>query len=192
MAIFRFERIGKNIIWEIDDKKNRIVSKPFDYRNKITDKTLLKEIDEYLDSYCDDEDEGEEVSFRIATKLKRRVFTNDILMFEDVEVQDVYKILMYSDYADAVFWDDEGSCVGGTYGLHYFTFSIQLKEELDEWQNSFEAHCTTWDAENWHKYNARGIELASKVKNELGDLVELEYDKPYEDPSFKKSERIKI
>ncbi len=192
MAIYRFEVLGKNIIWEIESVERRAGSKPIDHQDFITNKALVEEIDNFMRTYYDDENLKETDSFKIATKLKRSVFMNDVLMFGYMEVQNVYQILMFSDYSDAIFWDDEGACVGGSYGLHYFNFSKELEEELKDWQHGFEEDCGRWDADSWIKYNARGIELAKKVKNELGDMIDLDYEKPFEDPSFKKGERIKI
>ncbi len=65
-----------------------------------------------------------------------------------------------------------------------FGVSKALQSELGEWAIIFENKCPepTFDWEGW---NAKGLSLAKRLKQEVGDKYLVEYHYPMEDPRFK-------
>ena len=95
------------------------------------------------------------------------------------------KILMLPDYADALFWDEEGCCIGGydTIWLGEDNNEIEidlssikgLKEWFVEWDVETLSQTHHWTDEQWREWWAKGVELAKAVNKLLPDNVYLDY-----------------
>ncbi len=186
MKIYGFQKQENHVLVEIDNKENRFPCKPVDHNNLVNDELLLAEIENFLKTTFEDKLEEERVAFTLAVKLKAVVFKDDILMFEKEEIKPLYKTIVMSDFSEAIFWDEEGCCVGGSEGPYSFKISKELQRELREWHQKFKVYpYQDYSEFDWASYHTRGIELAKKVESEFGDLIEIIYQKPFEDPNNK-------
>jgi hypothetical protein len=101
-------------------------------------------------------------------------------------------IVIYADYGMCPYaWrkksSDLTSYVGGDIADAYYGLSkvlgtsIELDEAFSDWSHRFNQPDseTTLD---WDKFHYDGIELAQRLKAELGDRFEVEYHPPWEDP----------
>lgn len=61
--------------------------------------------------------------------------------------------------------------------------SKELETDFAEWVTKFERDCDKPDFE-WDAFNRRGIELARKLKKEIGNRFDIEYRIPIEDPRW--------
>jgi hypothetical protein len=82
----------------------------------------------------------------------------------------------------------------GWYGKH--PISHGLLSDFIVWANEFDGS-RLYDREvsnqfDWPAFHTRGLELAKRLKNELGNDVRVYYEKPFEDPSHETSGRIEI
>jgi len=114
----------------------------------------------------------------------------------------IYTIM--PDYAGAFGWvianGDESQGVGpnhadtsGWYGEH--PISRGLQEAFACWQDLFEAAPMLDDGTiglEWDKFHAMGIDLARKLKTEIGDRARIIYEKPFEDPDREQDERREV
>jgi hypothetical protein len=114
----------------------------------------------------------------------------------------IYTIM--PDYAGAYGWviadGDESQGVGpnhadtsGWYGEH--PISRELHEEFAHWQDLFEAAPMLDDGTielGWDNFHATGIDLARKLKTEIGDRARIIYEKPFEDPDREQDERREV
>lgn len=66
-----------------------------------------------------------------------------------------------------------------------------LKKEFGEWVSRFENQCKD-EGFDWTAFHRRGMELAKRLKQELGDRVKIVYAKPVEDPNHKSEEQTEI
>ena len=92
---------------------------------------------------------------------------------------------MSPDYADALFWDEEGCCIGDydTIWLGEDNNEIEidltsikgLKEWFIEWDVETLSPKHHWTDEQWREWWAKGVELANKVNKLLPDNVYLDY-----------------
>lgn len=98
---------------------------------------------------------------------------------------DGIKVLMSPDYGDALFWDEEGCCIGD-YDKIYIgedgeEISIDLsgidglKKWFIDWDEETLYHTNHWKDSQWRGWWARGVELAKAVNELLPDNVELRY-----------------
>ena len=81
--------------------------------------------------------------------------------------------------------------VSGFKGSDY-SVSPELEEQFCNWVSKFESHFMspdhdwadlTWNTRfDWEWFNRTGIDLAGRLKVELGDAVEVAYQKAVEDP----------
>jgi hypothetical protein len=114
----------------------------------------------------------------------------------------IYTIM--PDYGRAYGWvirdGDESQGVGpnsagfGGWGGDH-PISDELSEAFDDWQSQFEQ--AAWFDENrqpfdWPCFHAQGIALARRLKAELGDVVRIIYQKPFEDPCREIDERREV
>lgn len=95
------------------------------------------------------------------------------------------KIHMYPDYGDSLFWNEEGSCIGGCDSLYLGEDGSGTKidlseiEGLKEWyydwdlESLYQKH--HWTDNQWREWWARGLELAKAVNELLPDDVDLYY-----------------
>lgn len=79
--------------------------------------------------------------------------------------------------------------------------SQELEEAFSAWQEEFEAYaCVETDSPagssysrfNWPWFHDRGIDLAIRLKAELGESAIVVYEKSYEDPGRNIAERTEI
>ena len=94
-------------------------------------------------------------------------------------------IQMYPDYADALFWDEEGCCIGDydTIWLGEDNNKIEidlssvkgLKEWFLEWNLETLSHTYHWTDSQWREWWAKGVEFANKVNRLLPDNVYIDY-----------------
>ncbi len=64
-----------------------------------------------------------------------------------------------------------------------------IEEKFAEWADDF---VRNYDKEsfNWSKWNEHGIDLARKLKTEVGERYHVEYHVPMEDPAYSKDTGI--
>ena len=107
------------------------------------------------------------------------------LLFWEIKIIMMYKVLMEPDYGNALFWDEEGCCIGG-YDIiyigedgHEITFDLSgisgLKEWFLEWVNKTIYSTNLWTDLQWREWWEKGIEFAKAVNQLLPDNVELNY-----------------
>lgn len=96
----------------------------------------------------------------------------------------MYKILMKPDYGEALFWNEEGCCIGGYDVIYigedgnetaiYLSSIIGLKEWFHEWDSNT-LYLTHWTDSQWRIWWKRGMEFAKVVNQLLPNNVVLEY-----------------
>ena len=91
-------------------------------------------------------------------------------------------ILIYPDYGNAIFWVEDGNCIGG-YSYLFLNenneidlSSIQeLKDWFLDWESESLYHSNNWNDTQWKEWWSRGYEISKSVKALLGASVELYY-----------------
>ncbi len=120
-------------------------------------------------------------------------------------------ITIMPDYGQAYAWRwrDEvpaGAGVGGNIaGFGGWGGDQPISPELENafiaWQDEFEAYDwvetdspagNNYSRFNWPWFHDRGIDLAIRLKAELGDTAIVIYEKPYEDPGRDLAERTEV
>lgn len=96
-----------------------------------------------------------------------------------------HKILMNPDYANALFWDEEGCCIGGYDEIcigeegNEVTIDLScisgLKEWFTEWDHNTAYPTIPWTDSQWRDWWAKGVEFAKAINLLLPDNVELNY-----------------
>jgi len=99
-------------------------------------------------------------------------------------------------------WAGVGGNIGGFFGWGGDQpISPELKQAFIEWQGEFESYDwvetdspvgNNYSRFNWPWFHDRGIDLAIRLKAELGDSVIVVYEKPYEDYGRDIAERTEI
>ena len=80
-------------------------------------------------------------------------------------------------------WENE--CIADIYGFDpEYRVSNQLEKKFSEWAEDFERNYRSTNF-NWENFNAKGLELAKMLKNEIGTNFTIEYCIPIEDPQWK-------
>lgn len=92
---------------------------------------------------------------------------------------------MYPDYGKALFWDEEGCCIGGYDEMFIGEGADEvalaplgiegLKEWFHDWYDESLYQTHHWADEQWGKWWSEGLELAKAVKAKLPANVELYY-----------------
>ena len=108
-----------------------------------------------------------------------------------LELLRLSRIRIMADYGDAYAWDQDGVCVG----LHYYFPEIadvkRIEEELETWAGDF------WSSRDedpnfpWEEFHSRGLDLATRLNATLPSEMDVEicYERPWEDPQGKNSDR---
>ena len=92
---------------------------------------------------------------------------------------------MLPDYGKALFWDEEGCCIGGYDDIYIgedgneITIDLSgiggLKEWFHEWDSKTLYPTPPWTDSQWRKWWEKGVEFAKAVNRLLPDNVELNY-----------------
>lgn len=89
---------------------------------------------------------------------------------------------MCPDYGDALFWDIDGVCCGGTDYLFLDNdteIDLYSIDGLDEWYNQWQTESLhlkhNWSEAEWLAWRERGMEMAKKVKALLPITIDLYY-----------------
>ena len=91
------------------------------------------------------------------------------------------KIQMYPDYGDALFWDEEGCCIGDYENIWIGENEIDLssidglKEWFDDWDTESLYQTHHWTDAQWREWWAKGLEFAKAVNELLPTDVDLYY-----------------
>ncbi len=91
------------------------------------------------------------------------------------------KIQMKPDYGNALFWDEEGGCTGGSGSLFIEEVEITLsnisglKKWYDNWDTESLYQTHHWNDTQWREWWAKGLELAKAVNELLPENVDLYY-----------------
>lgn len=107
------------------------------------------------------------------------------------------------DFGGAYLWQNRdgdlsygvGGCCGsrvlGNWASH--EISESLCRDFEDWQSSFEsADWSDFKDFDWAAFHREGMELASCLKKEVGEGVLVIYEKPYEDPNERISQRREV
>ena len=96
-----------------------------------------------------------------------------------------YKVLMQPDYGEALFWDEEGCCIGGYDAIYIgedgneITVDLSsisgLKEWFREWDSKTIYHTVPLTDSQWKEWWEKGVEFAEAVNQLFPDDVELYY-----------------
>ena len=62
--------------------------------------------------------------------------------------------------------------------------SQELREDFDDWETQFELY-SEFRRFRWELFHERGLILAQRLKNQVGDKFIVRYVKPFEDPNHK-------
>ena len=89
---------------------------------------------------------------------------------------------MSPDYGDAIFWDEEGCCIGGCKWLFVndvveikLDSVTGLKEWFYDWDNESLYQTNHWTDAQWKDWWLKGLELAKAVQALLPQDIELHY-----------------
>lgn len=89
-----------------------------------------------------------------------------------------------------------GPCVAsssGWYGDH--PISQELEDQFFEWQTKFEREVSVWgndEAFDWSTFHKLGLELCVRLKQEVGDVARIIYQKASEDPNCDFDNRLEV
>ena len=96
-----------------------------------------------------------------------------------------YKVQMLPDYGEALFWDEEGCCIGGYDAIYIgedgneITVDLSsisgLKEWFREWDSKTTHPIVPLTDSQWKEWWKKGIEFAKAINQLLPDDVELYY-----------------
>jgi hypothetical protein len=116
----------------------------------------------------------------------------------------IYTIM--PDFGSAYGWiirdGDESRGVGPNHASSLFGWrgnhliSDDLRDEFEKWQSLFErqvdvlAEVDTYF--DWKTFHEKGLELCLRLKQEVGDVARIVYEKPFEDPEKEQDERREI
>lgn len=91
------------------------------------------------------------------------------------------KILMYPDYANALFWDEEDCCIGGydEVCIGEITIDLSCISGLKDWFREWEGN-TLYPAKSrtdsqWREWWEKGVDFAKAINQLLPDNVWLSY-----------------
>lgn len=92
---------------------------------------------------------------------------------------------MFPDYGGALFWDEEGRCIGGYDNLYAGEGENEIEldplniEGLEEWYYDRDGkslyQTNHWTDSQWKEWWVKGLEFAKAVKAKLPANVELYY-----------------
>lgn len=95
------------------------------------------------------------------------------------------KIRMLPDYGNALFWDDDGCCIGSCTSLFIEEEGKEIEVKLDTvkrlvtWYNEWETESLyqthQWTDLQWKQWWQRGLDIAKNIKQLLPKNVELHY-----------------
>lgn len=98
------------------------------------------------------------------------------------------KIVFSPDFADALFWDENGVCIGGTQWLCISddddddAISLSSIVGLEEWYRMWDKYATskisyghTVDKEILKKIKIQGIDLSKQIERLLPEGIEFEF-----------------
>jgi len=77
-------------------------------------------------------------------------------------------------------------------GMADFEISQQLETNFAKWIDRFERHALDNPDFPWSSFHEEGISLSYRLKEEVGDAVNVLYVKPFEDPQHQTDEKIWI
>lgn len=81
-------------------------------------------------------------------------------------------------------WERDGNIADSITGFpKEYGVSIKLEADFSEWITDFERNSDKAGF-NWKTFHERGIELARKLKAEIGERFDIEYCKCIEDPEY--------
>lgn len=127
-------------------------------------------------------------------------------MTDRIDASCIPVLTVMVDYGNAPFlWINREPVTGGiggnlcdATGWHEsYPLTEMLWQQFAGWAIEFDrthfyaGNCddSEWD---WPTFNARGVELARKLKDEVGDAYRVIYDKPTEDPNHRIDERREV
>lgn len=92
---------------------------------------------------------------------------------------------MKPDYGNALFWDEEGSCIGGCDSLFVDVDDNEIVIDLSDisglkkwyydWKNKTKNFTNPWTDLQWREWWEKGVEIAKIVNQLLPDNVDLNY-----------------
>lgn len=92
---------------------------------------------------------------------------------------------MLPDYGNALFWDDDGCCIGSCTSLFIEEEGKEIEVKLDTvkrlvtWYNEWETESLyqthQWTDLQWKQWWQRGLDIAKNIKQLLPKNVELHY-----------------
>ena len=107
----------------------------------------------------------------------------------------------YTVYADCgvgeFLWRKEsGSTVSGLVGGNLYSLmdenhvpeemSKELFQDFCSWARFYMSHHNDWEENtrdiDWENFNQRGVDLAQRLKNELGSIADVQYVHAWDDP----------
>ena len=104
---------------------------------------------------------------------------------ENIKRSNEVGVLMLPDYGEALFWDEEGCCIGGYDDIYIgedgneITIDLSgiggLKEWFHEWDSKTLYPTPPWTDSQWREWWEKGVEFAKVVNRLLPDNVELNY-----------------
>lgn len=77
------------------------------------------------------------------------------------------------------------------YGFDEFEVSEELQREFAAWIRRFERYCCDADFD-WDTFHRDGLALSRWLKQEIGDLANVLYVKPVEDPKHEQNETTEV
>ena len=120
------------------------------------------------------------------------------------------ELLMKPD-ANALFWDEDGTCVGDYESLSIYSNDGSVIKEINFDNNELKlwgwnflwdaiAPCESGEISredlasqfDWETFNKKGIEFANAIKKLLPDNVILKYSSPFEDRSIHRIDEMII
>ncbi len=89
-----------------------------------------------------------------------------------------------------------GGCGGSIYWGGDHPISEGLQQKFEDWQLLFERDVKPWADEemdfDWQAFHERGLQLCHWLKDEIGDVARIVYEKPGEDPDYLTDNRREI
>ena len=73
-----------------------------------------------------------------------------------------------------------------------YKVSAELQRDFREWAVYFEQHALNPRSLDWQEFNRAGLELAKRLKAEIGDQARVLYEAPYEDPIGRRLRPVEI
>jgi hypothetical protein len=97
------------------------------------------------------------------------------------------KLIIMPDYGSAYVWRNGGCLIfAGRFNEDDWEFtpykvSKKLQKRFKIWQDAFEFNAYD-NTLNWDQFHRIGRKLTDQLRIEIGHLVDIEYQKPIEDP----------